>query len=230
MVAPPAPAFAQAVAVPAVAVPAAFCGALLVGLVAANEQALRILYAGLMLGLASWFLSAPQAELVEQAAEECTVDDQLSSQLRSVEAADGRVLSYRAPPQGSLTSIGATGAGSFLTGLLGVGTGEVVFPQCVRSCCMPLALAAGTSVATVVCTAAAAAIVQFASLAAAVGGDILSVVPWPLVKFTIPGVLIGGQIAPLLASRQVLADRQIELFAAALFGTVGIAFLLKALT
>ena len=37
---------------------------------------------------------------------------------------------------------------------------QVVLPQLVKGCCMPLPLAAGTSVATVVITAAAAAIVQ----------------------------------------------------------------------
>ena len=67
---------------------------------------------------------------------------------------------------------------------------------------MPLPLAAGTSVAVVVFTAAAAAVVQFATLAALSGdGDLASVVPWALVRWTIPGVLIGGQCAPLIASR-----------------------------
>ena len=43
-------------------------------------------------------------------------------------AADGRVFTYRGAAKGSLSSAGATGAGAFLTGLLGVGVGEV------RSC------------------------------------------------------------------------------------------------
>jgi len=54
------------------------------------------------------------------------------------------------------------------------------------------------------------------------------VVPWNLVKYTIPGVLIGGQIAPYLAGKGVFEDDQIEKFAAALFGVVGIAFTIKA--
>ena len=53
-------------------------------------------------------------------------------------------------------------------------------------------------------------------------------VPWSLVCFTVPGVLVGGQIAPRLAGR--LDDRQIERAAAALFAVVGAAFALKAAT
>ena len=86
----------------------------------------------------------------------------------------------------------------------------MVLPQLVRGCCMPLPLAAGTSVATVVITAAAAAIVQFGALAAAAGGDLGSAIPWSLVRWTIPGVLIGGQLAPLLASRGIFSDEALE--------------------
>ena len=113
----------------------------------------------------------------------------------------------------------ATAGGAFLTGLLGVGVGEVVLPQLSRD--RPLPQAAGTSVAVVAGTAAAAAVTQLAELDA-------SEVPWELVRYTIPGVILGGQIAPRLAGR--LDDRQIERAAAALFAVVGAAFALKAAT
>ena len=41
---------------------------------------------------------------------------------------------------------------------------------------------------------------------------------------------IGGQIAPLLASRGTFSDEAIERFAAGLFALVGLAFALKAVT
>ena len=100
-----------------------------------------------------------------------------------------------------------------------VGVGEVVLPQLSRD--RPLPQAAGTSVAVVAGTAAAAAVTQVAELDA-------SEVPWELVRYTIPGVILGGQIAPRLAGR--LDDRQIERAAAALFAVVGAAFALKAAT
>ena len=102
---------------------------------------------------------------------------------------------------------------------LGVGVGEVVLPQLSRD--RPLPQAAGTSVAVVAGTAAAAAVTQVAELDA-------TQVPWELVRYTIPGVILGGQIAPRLAGR--LDDRQIERAAAALFAVVGAAFALKAAT
>jgi len=125
-----------------------------------------------------------------------------------------------APPPGDKLADGAaTAGGAFLTGLLGVGVGEVVLPQLSRD--RPLPQAAGTSVAVVAGTAAAAAVTQVAELDA-------SEVPWELVRYTIPGVILGGQIAPRLAGR--LDDRQIERAAAALFALVGAAFALKAAT
>jgi uncharacterized membrane protein YfcA len=123
------------------------------------------------------------------------------------------------PPGDKLTDGAATAGGAFLTGLLGVGVGEVVLPQISRD--RPLPQAAGTSVAVVAGTAAAAAVTQLAELDA-------SEVPWELVRYTIPGVILGGQIAPRLAGR--LDDRQIERAAAALFAVVGAAFALKAAT
>ena len=40
-------------------------------------------------------------------------------------------------------------------------------------------------------------------------------------------MLIGGQLAPLIASRRLLSDDVIESIAAALFGVVGVAFAAK---
>ena len=214
-----------------VAVPAALCGALGARFVAADPSVLRGVYAVLMLSLAALLALGPsEAELAESAAEQCSVDlDDPSGAARAARdhtAADGRVFTYLAPVRGSVGSSGATASGGILTGLLGVGIGEVVLPQLVRGSCMPLPLAAGTSVATVVVTAAAAATLQFAALAADTGGDLSSAVPWNLVRWTIPGVLIGGQIAPQLAGR--LPDDLIARVAAAVFGLVGVLFAIKA--
>lgn len=156
--------------------------------------------------------------------------------MRSITTADGIEFNYLAPRSGSKRKFVATAAGGSLTGLLGVGIGEVILPQLVRGCCMPLPIAAGTSVAIVVTTAFAAAIVQFLTLAASVEGggtlaeNLIAVVPWSLVEYTVPGVLIGGQLAPFLASRGTFRDEDIERFAATLFAIVGVAFAAKAAT
>jgi uncharacterized membrane protein YfcA len=211
-----------------VAVPLAFVGALSASSLASSPGLLRGIYAALMFGLAAFLVfSPPPAELEALRSEECELDDE-AAPIRSKTDAQGRTFTYRPPGRASVSTIGVTGSGAFLTGLLGVGVGEVVLPQLVRTCCMPLPLAAGTSVACVVATAASAAIVQFASLASSSGGDLLSAVPWNLVRWTIPGVLIGGQCAPWIASRGLVPDELIERFAASLFALVGLAFVLAA--
>ena len=207
-----------------ISIPLALAGALAAGAVAADPTALRLVYATLMLSLSAYLTFAPPA--ADIAEEECQVP---GDEIRTRVAADGREFVYSALPKGDVQGGTATASGAFLTGLLGVGVGEVVLPQLVKTCCMPLSLAAGTSVAVVVATAAVAAVVQFLALAQTTGGDVASVIPWNLVQWTIPGVLLGGQIAPFLAARGTFSDEQIERFAAILFAVVGVAFAAKAL-
>jgi hypothetical protein len=47
---------------------------------------------------------------------------------------------YRGAAKGSLSSVGATGTGAFLTGLLGVGVGEVCSSSCSESVVLLLLL------------------------------------------------------------------------------------------
>ena len=116
----------------AVAVPCALVGAFCAGSLAASPSLLRAVYAMLMLCLASYLLLAPPDALGKVSEADCALDE---SVLRSKTTADGLELTFRAPPRGSGASAAVTGVGSFLTGLLGVGVGEVVLPQLVRSCC-----------------------------------------------------------------------------------------------
>mmetsp|Transcript_20036 Transcript_20036/g.29710 ORF Transcript_20036/g.29710 Transcript_20036/m.29710 type:complete len:381 (-) Transcript_20036:248-1390(-) len=222
-----------------VSIPTALLGALSAKYVASNPVLLQSLYATLMLGLSCYLLLAPRPEEVAKLAaeEECDVDGFFADgrAVRYKIAADGTEFSYLSPPRGgSKSSIMATSAGGSLTGILGVGIGEVVLPQLVRGCCMPLPVAAGTSVAIVVTTALTAAVVQFLTLAASVEGSLVeglvAVVPLNLVQYTVPGVLLGGQLAPFLASRETFSDEDIERFAATLFAIVGTAFAIKAST
>jgi len=143
--------------------------------------------------------------------------------------ATGRMHRFHKPARFTPSSLAAVAAGSLLTGVLGVGIGEVVLPELIRVRRMPLPLAAGTSVACVVVTAAAAALVQTGALVASADGELLQAVPWPLVCWTIPGVIIGGQLAPFIAGRGLITDNTIERFAAMLFAVVGLAFAARAI-
>jgi len=223
----------------AISVPAALIGAEGAGYLAAVDPVyLRSAYATLMLGLCAFLLLAPRPDAILD--EECDIPSDGSAddfpEILSKTTADGTTTYNYLRPTVTPQSVLATIGGGSLTGLLGVGIGEVVLPQLVRVSCMPVPLAAGTSVAVVVVTALTAAAVQFVELAGSVGGEgqsfaagLAEVVPWSLVRFTIPGVLLGGQIAPYLNSRGAFRDEDIERFAAGLFGIVGTAFAVKAL-
>jgi uncharacterized protein len=221
-----------------ISIPTALVGALSAKYVSGSPILLQCLYATLMISLASYLLLAPRPkEIAIEAEEECIIDfDNEPRDVRFITTADGTEFSYLSPRSGSKRKLVATSAGGALTGLLGVGIGEVILPQLVRGCCMPLPVAAGTSVAIVVTTAFTAAIVQFFTLAASVEGggslveNLIAVVPWSLVEYTVPGVLLGGQLAPFLASRGTFSDEDVEKFAATLFAVVGMAFAAKAVT
>ena len=108
----------------------------------------------------------------------------------------GRVFEYVLPELG-IFGVGITSIGAFLTGLLSVGIGEVVVPQLTKRG-VPVPVAAATSVAVVIATVAAA---SFTVIGQLIRGGGLSAVPWDLVAYTIPGVILGGQIGPRLQGR-----------------------------
>ena len=212
--------------------PFALVGALTASTVASNPQLLRAVYAALMIGLSAFLFISERPE--ELSMEECELDDEITPLSKT--ASDGTVYNYIMPKTNTVGA-SATSVGAALTGLLGVGIGEVVLPQLIRLGCMPQPVAAGTSVAVVVMTAFTAAIVQFLTLAAEVTNDtttmaegLVQVIPWNFVQFTIPAAVIGGQIASFLASKQAIDEEVVEKFAAGLFGFIGIAFTVKCIT
>lgn len=222
----------------AVSIPSALVGAIAAPSLASNPTLLRGVYASLMIGLALYltFSEKPDEKMLLEECDIGDLDDNSALVSRQLSTADGTAYEYLAPQKGNWKSTAITAGGSGLTGLLGVGVGEVMLPQLVRKCCMPIPVAAGTSVAIVVVTALTAAIVQFLTLASMVSSTdadagivsgLIEVVPWRLVQFTIPGALIGGQVAPYLASRKIFSDDDIEQFTAVLFGIIGIAFGVK---
>lgn len=234
-----------------ISAPSALVGALLAKFVCENVLALRLIYSALMIGLSIYLWisdhnsksstgndaskeNADQSD-VESGASAISKKDGSTATMKTVTARNGMEYTYLDIDLLNSKSLYATTVfGSVLTGMLGVGIGEVVLPQLVRRKLMPLPVAAGTSVYVVVVTALTAAVVQFLSLAheTLVAGDIsasgVHVVPWELVVWTIPGVIVGGQLASYVASKRLFSDEHIVRFASILFGSIGIAFLVKA--
>lgn len=135
---------------------------------------------------------------------------------RTITARNGTVYNYPAPRQGRGAI--ATAIGGLLTGMVGVGMGEVMIPQLVKRNKVPVAIAAATSVLIVIVTVAAASITLIYQLIQAGG---LNAVPWHLVAYTLPAVVIGGQIGPRLQG--IVDQRTMERSIGALFAVIGVA-------
>ena len=146
-----------------------------------------------------------------------TVDPgQLGHIMHTITGRDGTVYRFRRPRQG--IGILATGLGAFLTGIASVGIGESVMPQLVRRNRVPIPVAAATSVFVVIVIVAATSFTLISELIREGG---VSAVPWHLVAYTIPGVIIGGQIGPRLQGK--IPVRVTELGVATLFLAISIA-------
>ncbi|MDH3240001.1 MAG: sulfite exporter TauE/SafE family protein [Alphaproteobacteria bacterium] len=182
----------------AVAVPFAVAGALASHL--ADEVALKATY-GVLMAAGAWVMlrrgrDAGSPDAAAGLDGDAEVVPAAGATMRTVIDRAGRSYSFAAPRQsagGVVTSLGA-----FFTGLVSTGIGEVIMPQLVKRNRVPVAVAAATSVAVVISTTAAASATQVWSLMSAGG---LNAVPWNLVCYTVPGVLIGGQLGPFLQGR-----------------------------
>jgi uncharacterized membrane protein YfcA len=198
-----------------VSVPAAIVGAFLAHLIA--DWLLIAGYAALVLALAVVHVLFEYEGVPTHMHPDADAD----GYLRIVIDSEGREYRYRAPQQG-LGGRLFTAVGAFLTGMVSVGIGEVIVPQLTKRG-VPVAIAAATSVAVVIVTAVCASFTLIGQLISEGG---VEAVPWNLVMYTIPGVLIGGQIGPRLQGR--ISHRSMELAIAGLFVVLGLAMMLVA--
>lgn len=196
------------------AVPTALAGALISHYV--NGTLLKFMYASLMLVMA-WVLlneshDKPKIEESDGASND--------PDIREITATDGTQYRYRFRGAQDRQT-GSTSFGGFLTGMLGVGIGEVVMPQLVKKVGIPVGVAAGSSVTVVIVTVMSASFTHIAALMAEGG---VNAVPWNLVMYTVPGVLIGGQIGPRLQGKvpAIVMERGI----ATVFTIIGIAMMI----
>lgn len=197
-----------------VAVPLGIIGALSAHEV--DQFWLKAAYAALMMVLFIVLLrrAAPIETIARSGAN--GLDDDPGRPMRSIVARDGTVYRYRAPRQGK--GVVETGIGALMTGIASVGIGEVIMPQLVRRNRVPIEIAAATSVLIAIVTVACASIAHIWLL---IAGGGFAAVPWSLIFWTVPGVIIGGQIGPRLQGK--VAQRMMEKAIAILFGIIGVA-------
>ena len=171
-----------------IAAPVAIAGAFLAHLVPGGLLILG--YAVLVLILAIIHIVVQHEEDVASAT---PPDAESDANLRRKVDSAGREYVYKIPEPGISGGL-YTGIGAFLTGMVSVGIGEVIVPQLTKRG-VPLPIAVAASVKIVIVTAACASFTLIGQLISEGGFD---AIPWNLVAYTIPGVLIGGQIGPRL--------------------------------
>ncbi len=110
--------------------------------------------------------------------------------------------------------------GSAFEGMISVGLGELVMPDLVRRCKIPIAVSAATSVFVMTLGVFAGSVTGIASLVVRGGTD---AVPWNLLLFTIPGAVIGGQIGS--KAQGALSSITMERLIVIIFAIIGVSFL-----
>ncbi len=113
-----------------------------------------------------------------------------------------------------------TTAGCAMEGLVSVGLGELLMPNLVKRCKIPVAVSAATSVFVIAVTVLSGSLTAIFTLLQAGGVDL---VPWGLVAYTVPGAVIGGQLGSKYQGR--ISAATTERVIATLFAVVGVAFL-----
>ncbi len=140
---------------------------------------------------------------------------------RTITGRDGQSYTYAIPRHGIASLVTAVGA--LLTGLLSVGIGEVTMPQLAKRNRVPIPVAAATSVLVVIVTVA---LTSFTHIAALIKGGGLTAVPWHLVAYAVPAVIIGGQIGPRVQGR--IAHKTMERAIGGLFLLIAVAMVFVA--
>jgi len=186
--------------------------AAIVGTFAAHYIAADLLKTVLGMGLfavAVSFLRAPDEELHAQmdalaaeepdAAESCLV------------AADGEQICYTVcnKTEGRLIA----GVGGLFVGMVSSGLGELNGYFLLQRCRVPSSVSVATSVFVVAITALVASAGHMAQFAQGGMADLTRLLN--LLAFTVPGVIIGAQLGPMLAKR--VSDRAMEIFLGILF-------------
>lgn len=156
--------------------------------------------------------------------------------LQAVEAGihlEGRVIVERTDSRGEMftydmprfgpASYTLTSVGAFMTGMVSVGIGEVTISQLTHKR-VPIAVAAATSVLVVILTIVFATATLFVELIQSGGW---TAVPWNLLVYDIPGVLIGGQIGPRLQG--LVPQHRMRMAISMLFLFLAVAMMLVAM-
>jgi uncharacterized membrane protein YfcA len=190
----------------------------------ARPEILQVILGMGLIGVALSFLTAPDGKEIVRLdagiAEEFggTGGEQAET---VIHPADGEEIRYTVcnRTEGRLIA----GLGALFMGAISTGLGELNGYFLLRRCRVPSRVAVGTGVVVVAVTALSAATVHMWRFAET-GGDAMDTV-LRLALFTVPGVVVGGQLGPRLAAR--VSQHVLERGLGILFVLVGLLMLAK---
>lgn len=193
----------------AATIPLAIAGTVLAGVI--DPEFLKIVLGVGLAAVAISFLHSPREEDVHQLDRMALESDGEHGPETCITARDGERICYSVSRkiQGMITA----GIGGLFVGMISTGLGELNDYFLLRRCKVPSRVGVATSVfviAVTVLVASASHVVRFVQA----GPDTLLEVA-SLVVFTVPGVVVGGQIGPVVAKR--IPDRLMELGLGVLF-------------
>jgi len=131
--------------------------------------------------------------------------------------ARGRVFQYTVCEK--KLGLGAASVGGTFLGIASVGLAELLEYYLIVRCRVPAPVAVATSIFVVVVSVLFASLGHIFRFASAADAEVLTRV-LNVVMFTVPGVIIGGQLGPLIQSR--VNPEHVKLVLAGLFVAVGL--------
>lgn len=203
-----------------VTIPMALLGTWLSGII--DPNLLKIVLGIGLLAIGANFLRTPAHEEVQRLDQHAQTLD--SPGMRNcIVTASGEEICYQVCNRTEGRVI--AGIGSLFMGMVSTGLGEMNGFYLLRRCRVPARVAVATSVFVVAITALVASTGHFVRFVQS-GGDSITIV-LSLVVFTAPGVIIGGQIGSMVASR--ISQQVLERALGVLFILVALLMLADAL-
>ena len=198
----------------AATVPMALLGTYLGGVI--DPSILKIVLAVGLLAVAVSFLHAPDDEEVKRTNRIAAETLATTNPEACITARDGEQICYVVKRK--FEGLISGGVGGLFVGMISTGLGELNDYFLLKRCKVPSRVAVATSVFVIAVTVLAASgghVVRFTQAGTETIQQVLS-----LVIFTVPGVLIGGQVGPKVAAK--VPERTMQVILSVLFIIIGI--------
>jgi uncharacterized protein len=167
-----------------------------------------------LFAIALTFLRSPDAHEMQRI-DVAIAEDFGESGQTTVVTAEGEEISYTVCNR--MEGLSIAGVGALFMGMISTGLGEMNGYFLLQRCRVPSRVAVATGVLVVAVTALSAAVTHLVRFIETGGDTLMTVVS--LCIFTVPGVILGGQLGPALANR--ISQHVLERSLGVLFALIG---------